>query len=847
MASEIFSLIGRISVEGAETVDKAVNKANKSAETLSAKMGKVGENLSKTGEKMREFGGNLTTYVTAPLAGLATVSVATFAKFDDSMRAVSAAMGDKLGASVEEQTANFEKLREQAVLLGSTTSFSASEAAEGMKALAQSGWDTAQIMAGTGDMLNLAAAGAMELGETADIVTNVMSVFSMQVDETGRAADVLATAASNSPATIYDMGEAFKYAGAAAATAGMDVEETTAILATFGEAGIVGSQAGTMLGSMLTDIQAKAKNSAVQIGKTKVAVYDSSGAMRGMADIMADVEKATDGMTDAEKNSYLTKIFGVEAMRGVNIMLQQGSEKTAELEEKMRNSDGAAQDMADTMESGIGGALRNLEGSFERAMITIGDKFAPAVQGAAESLSNLITRFSEMDSRTQNIILIIAGIAAAIGPLIIGFGSMVGVLGFALQGFAKLGGVFAAIASPVGLIVIALAALAAAFIFAYTQSEGFRNVINKIFSTLGGLVMAGLTAAAGFIRSIWGSVSAWWKQDGAMILQALTNVFNFMLPIIQFVMAGIVNTITMYWGIAKTIFTGALNIIMGIVSAFGALFTGNWSQLWESVKQIFSGALQLVWGLIQLWFIGKVLAVVGAFVGRFLGWFRNLGSQASGIISGMVSRVTGFFTNLGSRIASTASNMVTRVIGFFSNMSTRAGAAMTQLRNGAANAFNSAKDAIMSPIKTATEFVAKQIDKIKGFFTDLKGKLKIPKFTLPQMPKFTLEWASKEFLGKTVKYPTGFDVEWYDKGGIFTSPSIIGVGEGGRPEFVGALDDLRKIVREESGSAGGLLTITIPVELDGREIARVTAPHIDTELARRQQRDARNRGRGVIS
>ena len=247
-----------------------------------------------------------------------------------------------------------------------------------------------------------------------------------------------------------------------------------------------------------------------------------------------------------------------------------------------------------------------------------------------------------------------------------------------------------------------------------------------------------------------------------------------------------------------------------------------------------------------MWFIGKILAVVGGFVGRFLGWFRSLGSKAGSIISGMVSKVTGFFTNLGSRIASTASNMVTRVIGFFTNMSTRAGAAMTQLRNFASTAFNSAKDAIINPIKTAVTTVKGHIDTIKGFFTGLKGKLKIPKFSLPQMPKFTLEWASKEFLGKQVKYPTGFDVKWYDKGGIFNSPSIIGVGEA-RPEFVGALDDLRKIVREEAGTGGGLLTINIPVQLDGREIARVTAPHIDTELARRQQRDARNRGRGVIN
>lgn len=842
MATEIFSLVGRIALQGSEKVTKTLADTEQKAKTTAGGIGNLGQTFQKVGGGLKDFGANMSTYVTLPLAGLGTLSVMTAAQFDDSMRAVSAAMGDKLGSTVEETAKNFEMLKEQAIILGSTTAFSATEAAEGMKALAQSGWDTNQIMKGTGDMLNLASAGAMELGETADIVTNLMSSFAMGADETGRAVDVLAIAASNSPATVYDMGESYKYAGAAAAAAGMDIEETTSVLATFGEAGIVGSTAGTMLGSMLSDVQSKAKNSAVQIGKTKVAVYDSSGAMRDMTSIMEDVEKATGKMTDAERDRALQSVFGIESMRGVNIMLGQGTEKTRELEKAMRNGDGAAADMAETMESGIGGTLRNMEGALERASIVIGDVLAPAVQTAADYVTELTNKFSSLSPSTQQTIVMVAAIVAGIAPLITGLGLLINLVGSSVLGFGKLAPVLGFIASPAGLITAAIAALAAGLIYAYNNSETFREAVNQVFTTLAPKVMAGVSAAANFIRQIWGSVTAWWTANGDMILQAITNVFNFMLPIVSFVMTGLMNTIQMYWGIIKNIFSGALNMILGLVSLFGAVFSGNWGKAWDAVKQIFSGAVQMIWGLIQLWFMGKIIAIVGGFASRFVGFFRTLASGARTVWSGLVTQITGFVTRIGTAITSKISAAVTSVARFFAKLSTDAGLRFLQVANLAKSGFNKVKDFILNPIKDAVTKVKGHIDTIKGYFTKLK--LKLPKFEMPPLPHIKLETGSKTVMGKKITYPTGFDVEWYDRGGIFNSPSIIGVGER-RPEFVGALDDLRQIVREEAGGAGGSITVEIPLYLEGLQIARAVAPHIDTELARRQQQDARNRGRRI--
>lgn len=165
-------------------------------------------------------------------------------------------------------------------------------------------------------------------------------------------------------------------------------------------------------------------------------------------------------------------------------------------------------------------------------------------------------------------------------------------------------------------------------------------------------------------------------------------------------------------------------------------------------------------------------------VNKFNELKTNAVEKVVGLKNDAVNKVTELKTNFVDKV----NEIKTGTIEKFNNLKTEAGTVM-----------GAVKDAIVKPIDKAKELVEKAVDKIKGFFSGLK--LKIPKIEMPKLPHFKLKTSSKTIMGKEITYPTGFGVEWYDKGGIFNSPSIIGVGEK-RPEFVGALDDLKVIVSE---------------------------------------------------
>lgn len=322
-----------------EIIVRAVDQASNVLNNIGKQGEQATKNLEKSfqnaGKAMTNAGKTLSTHVTAPLAGLATVSVATVAKFDDSMSQVAAISG---------ATGNdLERLRDLAKDLGSTTRYSASEAADAMTYLALAGYDTNQILSATPGMLNLAAAAGMDLATAADIVTDTMSGFQMSAERAGEAADIFAAASSKSNTNVEQLGEAMKYASSTANAAGMDLAQTAAILGVFADSGVKGSMAGTTFNAILRDMKSKAKDGAIAVGGMSIALYNADGTMKDLGSIMADVEQATKNMTTAQRDAALSAVFGSEAMRGVNILLATGSERYKELEQAMYNSTGTSQ------------------------------------------------------------------------------------------------------------------------------------------------------------------------------------------------------------------------------------------------------------------------------------------------------------------------------------------------------------------------------------------------------------------------------------------------------------------------------------------------------------------------
>lgn len=447
------TILGKLQVVlGSDTTnfDKSIDRVNRKLEGFGKKMTKIGSDLSMK--------------VTAPLAAIGAAAVYTTAKFDDSMSKVQALTG----AAGEE----LDKMRQLAKEMGSQTRYSASESADAMQYLALAGYDTNQILASTPAMLQLAAAAGMDLAMSADIVTDTMSAFQMKAEEAGTAADIFAKAQAKSNTNVEQLGEAMKYAAPIANSFQQNLQQTAAVLGVFADSGIKGSMAGTTYTSMLQDLKQASKDGAVAIGSTSVALYDAQGNARAMADILEDVESATAGMSTAQRDAALGAVFQQRSIKGVNILLATGTKRLRELEGELNNSEGSASKMAETMEDNLGGSLRSLRSATEGVLISFGEVLAPAVKGLADMLKNLMHWFDSLSATTKKWIVVVAGLAAAIGPALLAIGAISSLIPVLIGGFTAMLG-------PIGLVVLGIAALTAAFVKYGSSSSTAAKVSNE--------------------------------------------------------------------------------------------------------------------------------------------------------------------------------------------------------------------------------------------------------------------------------------------------------------------------------------------------------------------------------
>lgn len=311
------------------------------------------------------------------------------AEFDRAMNRVSALTR----ASAED----FAALRDQAKDLGATTQFTATQAGDAMGFLAQAGFDATKILEAMPATLQLAASAQLDLASSADIVSNIMQGYRLEAVETNRATDVLTQAFISSNTNLSQLGEAMKYAGPVAKGMGVDFEEATAILGMFGNAGIQGSMAGTALRGALTDLANPTKEQADLLRDLGVTVFDSSGKMRSMADILTDLEAS--GTTTTQ----VMQLFGQRAGPAMQALLDQGSEALRTFTAELEASGGVAERVANTQMRGLIGAGRELDSAMEGLLITLNDftgaqeTSTDVVRGAAVVVRGTEERISELD------------------------------------------------------------------------------------------------------------------------------------------------------------------------------------------------------------------------------------------------------------------------------------------------------------------------------------------------------------------------------------------------------------------------------------------------------------------
>lgn len=375
--------------------------------------------------ELDDIGRSLTRGFTVPIGLAAGASIKMAGDFEKSMNRVRALTG----ATGQE----FDNLRSVARRLGSETQFSATQAAEGLAFLAQAGFQANEAAEALPGVLNLAAAGALELGEAADIASNIMSGFALEVSDLSRLNDVLAKTFTSTNTNLQQLGEAFQYVGPIASSAGLSIEETAAALGLLGNAGIQGSAAGTALRGILSRLLSPAGEAASILRRLGINAVDSSGQIRDMADIVDQLRES--GATTAD----LLTIFGDKAGPGMAALVSQGAESLRKLTDDNLKSLGTAAKIAETQMEGFNGQMTELRSAAEGLAIAIGEAgLLSRVTKLAERVTGLVQNLSQTNPEILNTATNIGLFAAAMGPALIGISSMIKAVGTLRKAFILL-------------------------------------------------------------------------------------------------------------------------------------------------------------------------------------------------------------------------------------------------------------------------------------------------------------------------------------------------------------------------------------------------------------------------
>lgn len=750
------------SIRGKIVIDydgAGIARAKKDTDDLGKKAGESGKSWDKASKLMLGAG--------LAIAGGFALSVKSAADFEQGLANIRAVTGAT--------TSDIEAVRKKALQLGADTKFSAGEAAGAIEELAKAGISLPDILNGAADAtVALAAAGDIALPEAATIASNAMNQFGLSAKQLPKVADLIAGAANASAIDVRQFGFSLAQVGAVAHLAGITFDDTATAIALLGNAGIVGSDAGTSLKSVFQNLIPTTKqqiNLAKELGIiTKDGsnqFFDAAGNAKSLAEVSQVLQNATKNLTKEQKLAALSTLFGSDAIRGAAILADNGADgfnKMADAMGKVKAADVAATKM-DTLK----GKIEAMKGSLETAGIVIGTQLIPPLTKLVNYVTSLVNAFGNLSPQTQKTIITILGIAAAV--LI-----FVGVVYKVIQVIKAFQVVWLALnvsflATPLGLIILAIVALVAVFVILWIKCAWFRNFWIGTWNVIWAVLKAIGSWFAGpfkdFFVNTWNAIWGFFKAIGAWFAGPFANFFVSLWHIITTVFNGIWAVIKFVWDVIATAFMAVWNVISTVIGFFAPIFEATFGLIVSIIKlawAVISAIIQVgitIWGaiigavlgfIVDRWnatwnFVSAVIQAVWGFIGPYVigaitfihdgivstvNNIVNAWNAAWGFIAGIVLAVWQFIgpyvmtaVNFVKDVISAAWNWVVGVTsaawnfiwGIISSVVSGIESFLSAAWDFIVNVFLSARDRIVAVINGIRAIV----DKIRGFFNDLKN------------------------------------------------------------------------------------------------------------------------------
>ena len=593
----------------------------------------------------------------ATVAGIGKAAIGVGMDFEAGMSQVAATMGISSEA-IRNNEGDFKLLSDAAKEAGSTTQFSATQSAEALNYLALAGNDAQTSVSLLPTVLNAAAAGGLELGYASDLITDSMSALGLETEDTATFVDQLAKTSQKSNTSLGQLGEAILTVGGTAKKLQGGTVELNTALGILADNGIKGAEGGTALRNVILSLSAPTDSAAKELKKLGVNAYDANGNFKSLDTIFTELLHSTDNLSESAKNQAFTKIFNKTDLKAVEALLANTGGRFDELSGAIEQSEGAAEEMAKTMNTNLKGSLTTLSSALEGMGIAIFEKFkeplTKAVDTAATSIQNLIKAFNEgkLDKTLIAIGSALAGVVTymgimkgyaivtsvlSVGKALLTAASMVKSFSGAL---ALLKAAIAAIGGPVTLVVAGISALVAAFVYLWNTSDGFRN----------------------FWIGLWNNI----KEFTGTAIETIKNFFTQTIP------QAIDNMILWF----QTLPTRISEWLQQTIIKVGEWATNMWNKAIETGTNFLTGIIT--------WFQelpSKIYYWLGYAIGYVIAWSVDMWNKAIETGQKFIESITTWFQQLPTKIKTWFDNTVQKASEWLSSMKTKAIETGTQFIN----------------------------------------------------------------------------------------------------------------------------------------------------------------------
>lgn len=400
------------------SVQSSLEATSKKWESLSASLGKIG--------------GTLTKSITVPVVAAATASIKNFSEVDKTMRLVEKTMGDTAWAS-----GDLEKAMKSAA---SNSVFGMNDAANAALNFARQGFNAADASKMLTPAMSLAAGTATDLAVVSGGLGNAMKVFADQGLEAGNAADILAKAQGQANTTVQDLLDSMTVAGPIVDSVGWSMKDLAVITDVFGDAGISGSEGATALKTGLARLASPADDATAVMKRLGIEIFNTDGTMKSFTSVQKQLHTAFAGLTQEEQLQAAATLFGKNQMAKWMTLIKAAPETVDKYSSALDNCTGSAEEMANALLSGPGGAIEKLKSSLDVLSYTLGDIVGNNIQPFIEDITEIVDKFNNLDKGTQEATLKMVAFAAAIGPAFLTLSKGVGIIASVEKGMGTLVG-----------------------------------------------------------------------------------------------------------------------------------------------------------------------------------------------------------------------------------------------------------------------------------------------------------------------------------------------------------------------------------------------------------------------